>query len=121
MALPLGEVRSLAACHRLVSRAAEYLEGCKTQALERPPPMILGDGMWVKIAYPTGACRLEAQGRRRAVKRQQKRVGLSALGGWPDGHWEIVHGQGAEGERADTWKAGLGELSLKGVTEATPD
>src|SRR5262249_22405367 len=90
-----------------------------THALEGPPPIILVDGMWVKIAYPTGECRLDAQGRRRAVKRKQKRVVLSALGVWPDGHWEIVHWEVAEGERADTWKAFFGELYLKGVTEAT--
>ena len=45
----------------------------------------------------------------------------SALGVWPDGHWEIVHGKGAEGERADPWKACFGALSLKGVPEATTD
>jgi transposase-like protein len=119
MALTLGEVLSLAACNRLVSRVAEHLEGFKTQALESPPPILLVDGMWVKIAYPTGECRLDAQGRRRAVKRKQQRVVLSALGVWPDGHWEIVHWKVAEGERADTWKAFFGELYLKGVTEAT--
>ena len=44
---------------------------------------------------------------------------LSALGVWPDGHWEIVHWKVAEGERADTCKAFFGELYLKGLTEAT--
>src|SRR6266700_4077887 len=121
MALTLGEVLSLSACNRLVSRVAEHLEGFKTQALESPPPILLVDGMWVKIAYPTGECRLDAQGRRRAVKHKQKRVVLSALGVWPDGHWEIVHWKVAEGERADTWKAFFGELYRKGVTEATTD
>jgi hypothetical protein len=47
--------------------------------------------MWVKIAYPTGEYRHDAQGRRRSVKRKEKRVVLSALGVWPDGHWEIAH------------------------------
>ena len=89
--------------------------------LASPPPIVLVDGMWIKIAYPTGECRLDAQGRRRAVKRKQKRVVLSALGVWPDGHWEIVHWKVAEGERADTWKAFFGESPLKGVTEATTD
>jgi hypothetical protein len=40
MALTLGEVLSLAACDRLVSWVAEHLEGFKTQALERPLPVI---------------------------------------------------------------------------------
>jgi transposase-like protein len=121
LALTLGAVLSLAACNRLVSRVAEHLDGFKTHALASPPPMLLVDGMWVKIASPTGECRLEAQGRRRAVKRTQKRVVRSALGVWPDGHSDIVPWQVAEGERADTWKAFLGELSRKGVTEATTD
>jgi hypothetical protein len=83
--------------------------------------MLLVDGMWVKIAYPTGESRHEAPGRRRSGKRQQKRVVLSALGVWPDGLWEIVHGQVAEGARADTWQAFFGERSRKGITEATTD
>jgi len=121
LALTLGEVLSLSACNRIVSRVTEQLAVFKTQALESPPPIILVDGMWVKIAYPTGEYRHDAQGRRRAVKRKQKRVVLSALGVWPDGHWEIVHWKVAEGERADTWKAFFGELYLKGITEATTD
>jgi transposase-like protein len=121
LALPLGEVLSLAACNRMVSRVTAQLAVCKTPALTSPPPILLVDGMWVKIAYPTGEYHHDAQGRRRSVKRKQKRVVLSALGVWPDGHWEIVHWKVAEGERADTWKAFFGELSLKGLTEETTD
>ena len=90
LALPLGEARSLAACHRMGSRVTEPLAVCKTQVLESPPPMLLGDGLGVKIASPTGEYRHDAQGRRRSIKRKQKRVVLSALGVWPDGHWAIV-------------------------------
>jgi hypothetical protein len=43
MALTLGAVLSLAACNRLVSRVAAHLEGCKTQALESPPPISLSE------------------------------------------------------------------------------
>ena len=119
LALTLGEVLSLAACNRMVSRVTEQLAVFKMQALESPPPVLLVDGMWGKIAYPTGEYRHDAQGRRRSVKRKQKRVVLSALGVWPDGHWEIVPWKVAEGERVDPWKAFFGELYLKGITEAT--
>ena len=50
LALPLGEVLSLAACNRIVSRVTAQLAVFKTQALASPPPMLLVDGMWVKIA-----------------------------------------------------------------------
>ena len=111
LALTLGELLSLAACNRMVSRVTEQLAVFKMQALESPPPVLLVDGMWVKIAYPTGDYRHDAQGRRRSVKRKQKRVVLSALGVWPDGHWEIVPWKVAEGERADT-----GQRSLANAT-----
>ena len=62
---------------------------------------------------------VDSQGRRRAVKRKQKRVMLSALGVWPDGHWEIVHWQIAAGENETTWKTFFGQLSAKGLTEET--
>ncbi len=119
MALTLGEVISLAACNRIVSSVTARVEGFKTQPLETPPPVVLVDGMWVKIAYPTHEIKVDAQGRRRPVKRKQKRVMLSALGVWPDGHWEIVHWQIAEGETADSWQTFFGQLQSKGLTRET--
>ena len=115
----LGEGWSVASCHRIVASVGQRAEAFKTQPLEVPPPMILVDGMWVKIAYPNGERRVESQGRRRAVKRKQKRVMLSALGVWPDGHWEIVPWQIAQGENEQTWKTFFGQLSAKGLTEET--
>ena len=54
MALTLGEIRSLAACHRMVSSVAKHMEAFKKRPLATPPPIVLVDGMWVKIASPTG-------------------------------------------------------------------
>jgi len=119
MALTLGEILSIAACHRMVSSVAKHMEAFKKRPLTTPPPLVLVDGMWVKSASPTGEMGEDTRGRRRSVKRKQKRVVLRALGVWPDGHWEIVHGQMATGATADTWQAFFGALSLKGITETT--
>jgi putative transposase len=119
MALTLGEVRSLSACNRMVSRVTAHIEAFKNHTLENPPPVVLVDGMWVKIASPTGEITADAQGRRRAAKRQQKRVVLSALGVWPDGHWAIVYWQMAAGEPADSWQPCFGPLQTKGITRET--
>jgi transposase-like protein len=119
MYVTLGEVLSLATCNRIVASVGQRADAFKTQPLEAPPPIILVDGMWVKIAYPTGEMRVDSQGRRRLVKRKQKRVMLSALGVWPDGHWEIVHWQIAAGENETTWKSFFGQLYGKGMTEET--
>jgi transposase-like protein len=119
MDMTLGEVLSVASCHRIVASVGQRAEAFKTQPLEAPPPMLLVDGMWIKIAYPSGKLTVDSQGRRRAVKRKQKRVMLSALGVWPDGHWEIVHWQIAAGENETTWKTFFGHLYAKGMTEET--
>jgi len=115
----LGEVLSVASCNRIVASVGQQAEAFKTQPLAAPPPILLVDGMWIKIAYPSGKMTVDSQGRRRAVKRKQKRVMLSALGVWPDGHWEIVHWQIAAGENETTWKTFFGQLSTKGLTEET--
>jgi len=115
----LGEVLSVASCNRIVVSVGQRAEAFKTQSVEAPPPILLVDGMWIKIAYPNGEMALDTQGRRRAVKRKQKRVILSALGMWPDGHWAIVHWQIAEGENEQAWKTFFGQLYAKGMTEET--
>ena len=115
----LGEVLSLASCNRIVSSVGQQVEAFKSAPVEAPPPIILVDGMWVKIAYPSGEMTMDTQGRRRAVKRKEKRVMLSALGVWPDSHWEIVHWQLAQGENEPAWKAFFGQLYAKGLTEET--
>src|SRR2546421_10956394 len=99
----LGEVLSVASCNRIVASVGQRVEAFKTQPLEAPPPIVLGDGMWIKIAYANGEMMVDTQGRHRAVKRKEKRVILSALGVWPDSHWEIVHWQLAQGENEPAW------------------
>jgi transposase-like protein len=115
----LGEVVSLAACNRLVGEIDQHVQAWKQAVIEAPPAVVLVDGMWVKIAYPTGDHCVDAQGRRRAVKRQEKRVVLSALGVGDDGHWEIVHWNVARSENQATWQHFLGELYRKGLTAKT--
>ena len=115
----LGEVLSVASCNRIVASVGHRAEAFKTQSIEAPPPIVLVDGMWVKIAYGNGEMRVDSQGRRRAVKRKEKRVILSALGVWPDSHWEIVHWQLAQGENEPVWKTFFGQLYAKGMTEET--
>jgi transposase-like protein len=46
-------------------------------------------------------------------------VVLTALGVWPDGHWESVHWKVAPGETAEAWDACLGALYAQGVTAET--
>jgi putative transposase len=119
MHLTLGEGLSLDACNRLVLGLEERAQAFKTARLENPPPIVLVDGLWLKLAVPTGDVKRDRVGRKRAVKRQEKRVMLTALGIWEDGHWEILTWQLAPGEDAESWGQLLGAVYRKGITEET--
>jgi len=119
MQLSLGAVLSLAACNRVILGLAEQAHAFKTARLAAPPPIVLVDGLWLKLAVPTGEIAEDSRGRKRAVKRKQQRVMLTALGGWPDGHWEILAWHLATTEDAASWGTFVGILYTKGVTEQT--
>ena len=57
MHLTLGEVLSLAACNRLAWGLEDRAQAFKTARLETPPPSVLVDGLWLKLAVPTGSTR----------------------------------------------------------------
>ena len=119
MPLSLGEVVSLAACHRLGLGLVERAQAFKTARLASPPPLVLVDGLWRKLAVPTGEIPEESSGRKRAVQRTQQRGMLTALGIWPDGPWEMLSWHLAANEAAASWGAFVGTLYTKGVTEQT--
>jgi len=117
----VGEVLSLGTCDRLVLGLEARAKAFKTARLETPPPVVLVDGLWLKLAVPTGEWQRDSMGRRRAVKRKQKRVMLTALGIYGDGHWEILTWQLADSEDAPAWSSFLGTLYVKGITEQSTE
>jgi hypothetical protein len=119
MHLTLGELLSLEACNRLVLGLQEQAQAFKMARLETPPPIVLVDGLWLKLAVPTGDLKADRLGRQRPVKHKQKRVMLTALGIWDDGHWEILAWQLAPNEDAASWSAFVSTLYTKGITEKT--
>jgi transposase-like protein len=119
LSAPLGAVVSLSACNRLVWDGDKQVKAWKSAVMEAPPAVVMVEGLWGKIASPPGEPGLDAQGRRRAVKRKAKRGVLSALGLWADGPWEIVPWPIAPGENQAAWHHCLGELALKGITDET--
>jgi transposase-like protein len=119
MQLSLGEVLSLATCNRVVLGLEERAHAFKTARLVLPPPIVLVDGLWRKLAVHTGEISEDSCGRQRAVKHQQQRVMLTALGVWPEGPWEMLAWHLAASEHAASWGTFVGTLSTKGVTEQT--
>jgi transposase-like protein len=80
MQLSLGDVLSLAACNRVVLGLEERAHAFKTAHLALPQPIVLVDGLWLKLAVPTGEISEDSRGRKRAVKHKQQRVMLTTLG-----------------------------------------
>ena len=119
MPLPLGERLGLDACNRRVLGLEERAHAFKTARLETPPPLGLVEGLWRKLAVPTGDITRDAVGRKRPVKHQEKRGMLTALGLWADGHGEMLTWQLAPGEEAGSWGTLRGTLYTKGSTEET--
>ena len=116
----LGEVVSLSSCNRLLWEVDKQIKAWKSAVLEVLPAVVMVDGMWVKIADPTGDHCLDAQGRLRAVKHKEKRVVLSALALWDDGHCEIVHWQIATGENQAAWHHFLGNSTKRASPRRRP-
>lgn len=52
--------RDLEALDRVLVSLEGRVTACKTARLPSPPPMVLVDGLWVTIAYPTGEIKVDA-------------------------------------------------------------
>jgi transposase-like protein len=100
----LGHVLSCSAVNRVTLAAQTPMEQWREQPLTETPPILITDGVWVSIQYPTGETFTDRSGHQRHKVRHQERVILAALGVWPDGRHYVLHYEVATTERAETWK-----------------
>jgi transposase-like protein len=102
-----------------VLEVGRLAEGFHTGALKRVPPVVLVDGLWVKLLEPTGERFVDKRGRDRPrVKR--KRIGLLvAYGVDPaSGTWWVLDWERAEQEDQRSWAQLLERLRQRGVSAA---
>jgi putative transposase len=100
----LGHVLSGSAVNRVTLAAQTPMEQWRELPLTETPPIIITDGVWVSIQYPTGETFTDRSGHQRHKVRHQERVILAALGVWPDGRHYVLHYEVATTESAETWK-----------------
>ena len=81
------------------------MDAWRQQPMGQTPPILIVDGVWVTILYPTGETWMGRSGHQRQQVRGQGRVILAALAVWSDGWYYIPHYEVAEDENADTWTA----------------
>jgi len=110
-----GSLLSVGAINRVTSKVQNEMTAWQQRPVEHTPPIILVDGVWVKILYPTGETWLDRAGHRRQQQRLQERVILAALAVWPDGRYHLLHYEVAETEDEATWKAFWQHLIERGL------
>ena len=80
-----------------------------------PPPVLIVDGVWVTIQYPTGATWTDRSGHQRQRVRAQERVILAVMGVWPDGRHALIHYTVARAEDTAAWQQVGQELRDRGL------
>ena len=99
----LGHVLSRPAINRVTLAVQSKMDAWQQQPIAETPPVLIVDGVWVTILYPTGETWTDRSGHLRQQVRGQERVILAALAVWPDGRYHILHYEVAEDESVDTW------------------
>jgi len=99
----LGHVLSRTAVNRVTLAVQSKMDAWRQQPIPQTPPILIVDGVWVTILYPTGETWIDRSGHQRQQVRGQERVILAGLAVWPDGRHHILHYEVAEDENVDSW------------------
>lgn len=87
----------------------------RTAPIEKTPPIVIVDGVWVSIQYPLDELKLDQAGHQRVCRQAQERVLLVAMAVWEDGAHHVLHYEVATNEHETTWLNFLGHLLERGL------
>lgn len=113
--LGFGQVLSVKSVEHLTDVACEEMESFRQAPLEDTPPVIIVDGVNIKMMCPTGTYHVNRRGQRRMVKRRMESVILAALGVWPDGRYQTLYFEVFDKETKANWKQFFRHLKAKGL------
>lgn len=113
--LGFGQVLSPKAVQHLTDVAQREMEAFRQVPLDDTPPVVLVDGVNVKVLLPTGTYHTNRRGQRRSVKRREGRVILAALGVWPDGRYQVLYSEMVDQETKANWNKFFRNLLAKGL------
>jgi transposase-like protein len=100
----------------VLARAAKH-EPCPNWCIEKVPPVVRLDGIWITVMFPTGKTQTDRLGRQRMVKQAKKVPILAAQGVWPlTGQTRLLAWTRAEGEDTASWQQFLEQLFDAGIT-----
>src|SRR5215212_9015401 len=104
MYLILGTVLSRQAVGRVTLAAQMPMDAWREQAIADTPPILIVDGVWVTIQYPTGETWTDRSGHHRQRVRVQERVILAVMGVWPSGRHALIQYTIARSEDTAAWQ-----------------
>jgi putative transposase len=115
MYLILGTVLSRQAVNRVTVAAQTPMDAWRGQPIADTPPILIVDGVWVTIQYPTSETWTDRSGHQRQRVRAQERVILAVMGVWPDGRHALIHYTIATTEDTAAWQQVGQELRSRGL------
>lgn len=118
MYLILGRVLSRSAVNRVTLAAQAPMDAWRQLPITDTPPILIVDGVWVSINYPTGDTWTDRSGHLRQRVRADERVILAVMGVWPDGRHALLHYTVACAEDTVAWTQVGQELRDRGLDSA---
>ncbi len=110
-----GHVLSREAVNRVTIAAQSPMETWRNRPITDTPPILIVDGVWGQVLFPTGATWTDQSGHERREMRGQDQVILTVMGVWPDGRHQIIHYQLATAEDTAAWSELLTALIARGL------
>ena len=110
-----GRVLSREAVNRVTRAAQSPMEEWRTREITDTPPILIVDGVWGQVLFPTGATFLDQSGHERREMRGVDQVILTVMGVWEDGRHQIIHYQLAAAEDTKAWSDVLTTLIGRGL------
>lgn len=111
----LGNVLSVSAVNRITLQAQQKMNQHRNGAIEKTPPILIVDGVWVSIQYASEQWWEDQAGHLRKLRQAQDCVILVAMAIWPDGTQCILHYEVAPQESQEHWKTFFKNLSERGL------
>lgn len=108
--LLMGKVLSRSVVNQVTLRVEERMRQHRQAPISRTPPILIIDGVWVKIQYSRDEFKLDRAGHQRQCRQAEDRVILAAIAVWPDGTYQLLHYQVSESEDIAAWTAFFEEL-----------
>lgn len=115
-----GQPLSIATLNGLVNQTAELADAFHAGTLPRMPPVVLLDGLWLKVLEPTGEQYVDKQGRTRQRYKLRKFPLLVAYGVDPTSgdKWVLDWERGTD-EDEGSWRKLLERLLARGLHAST--